>query len=206
MNTNATKKKDNVAAQLTKLIAAQEVARSRDLAARGITGRQLQRLVAAGQVERLGRGLYRAREAEVSEHHTLLQAALLVPKGVVCLLSALRFHGLSTQSPFEVWLALENKSWRPQTSDVPLRLHYFSGRAFTAGIEEHQLAGVSVKIYGAAKTVADCFKFRHKIGLDVALEALRDYLRLRLPEQYLWHYAEICRVQKVIQPYLEALQ
>lgn len=188
------------------IIAAQEVARARDLTVQGITSGRLQRLVRAGKVERVGRGLYRAEEAEVTEHHTLLQAALLVPKGVVCLLSALRFHELTAQAPFEVWLAIGNKSWRPTIGDVPLRIHYFSGRALTSGIEEHLIEGVPVNIYSAAKTVADCFKFRNKIGIDVALEALRDYLRKRMSEKDLWHYAEICRVRKVIYPYLEALQ
>lgn len=180
--------------------------RARDLAEQGINGNRLQRLVRTGQVERVGRGLYRTGQGEETEYHTWTQAALLVPQGVVCLLSALRFHELTTQAPFEVWLAIDNKAWRPTVTDVPLRIHYFSGASLTSGIEEHQLAGVRVKIYGAAKTVADCFKFRNKIGVDVALEALRAYLRQRLPEKDLWDYAKICRVQKIMIPYLEALQ
>lgn len=179
--------------------------RARDWAEQGIKGNRLQRLVRAGQVERVGRGLYRAGQAEETEYHTWAQAALLVPQGVVCLLSALRFHELTTQAPFEVWLAINNKAWRPTVEGVPLRIHYFSGLSLSSGIEEHQLAGVPVKIYGAAKTVADCFKFRNKIGVDVALEALRAYLRRRLPEKDLWNYAKICRVQKVMIPYLEAM-
>lgn len=182
------------------------VLRARDLAERGINGNRLQRLVRAGLVERVGRGLYRAGQAEETEYHTWAQAALLVPQGVICLMSALRFHELTTQAPFEVWLAIGNKAWRPKVTDVPLRIHYYSGASLTSGIEEHRLAGVPVKIYGAAKTVADCFKFRNKIGVDVALEALRAYLRRRLPEKDLWDYAKICRVQKVMIPYLEALQ
>ena len=180
--------------------------RARDLAEQGINGNRLQRLVQNGQVERVGRGLYRAGQAEETEYHTWTQAALLVPQGVICLLSALRFHELTTQAPFEVWLAIGNKAWRPKIVGVPLRIHYFSDASLTSGIEEHQLAGVPVKIYGAAKTVADCFKFRNKIGVDVALEALRAYLRQRLPEKDLWDCAKICRVQKVMIPYLEALQ
>lgn len=180
--------------------------RARDLVEQGINGNRLQRLVQAGQVERVGRGLYRTAQAEETEYHTWAQAALLVPQGVVCLMSALRFHELTTQAPFEVWLAIGNKAWRPTVADVPLRIHYFSGPSLTSGIEEHQLAGVPVKIYSAAKTVADCFKFRNKIGVDVALEALRAYLRQRLPEKDLWDHAKICRVQKIMTPYLEALQ
>lgn len=180
--------------------------RARDLAEQGINGNRLQRLIRVGQVERVRRGLYQAGQGEETEYHTWAQAALLVPQGVVCLLSALRFHELTTQAPFEVWLAIGNKAWRPKVEDVPLRIHYFSGASLTSGIEEHQFAGVPVKIYGAAKTVADCFKFRNKIGVDVALEALRAYLRQRLPEKELWDYAKICRVQKIMIPYLEALQ
>jgi predicted transcriptional regulator of viral defense system len=125
---------------------------------------------------------------------------------VVCLLSALRFHNLTTQAPAEVWLAIDNKAYRPQVDSLPLRLVHFSGAAFTAGIEEQQIEGVSVKIYNPAKTVADCFKYRHKIGLDVALEALKDCLRQRrCSYNDLWRYAEVCRVTQVMKPYLEAL-
>jgi predicted transcriptional regulator of viral defense system len=206
MDIEKTKSAPFVEERILKMISAQEVARSRDLAAHGVTASQLRRLVISGQIERVGRGLYRARRAELTENHSLLEAALLAPKGVVCLLSALRFHDLTTQAPFEVWMAIDNKSWRPTTTDVPLRIHYFSGRALTEGVESHEIEGVPVKIYGAAKTVADCFKFRNKIGVDVAIEALREYLRKRLPERDLLRYAEVCRVRNVIRPYLEALQ
>jgi predicted transcriptional regulator of viral defense system len=206
MSTEAAKKRETAALNLAKIVSTREVARRRDLAAQGVTANHLHRLVESGRVERVGRGLYRAKEAEITEYHTLLEAALLVPKGVVCLLSALRFHDLTTQAPFEVWMAIGNKSWRPTTGDVPLRIHYFSGRALTEGVERHEIEGVPVNIYSAAKTVADCFKFRNKIGVDVAIEALRDYLRKRLPEKDLWRYAEVCRVRNVMYPYLEALQ
>jgi predicted transcriptional regulator of viral defense system len=193
-------------ARALRIIARGQMVRLRNLAPHGIAGNDLQRLVAADQIERVGRGLYRAKDADVTENFSLLQAALLVPKGIVCLLSALRFHDLTTQAPFEVWLAIDNKAWKPTVTDVPLRIHYFTGAALTEGVEEHLLEGVPVKMYSAAKTVADCFKFRHKVGLDVALEALREYFKQRLPEKDLWHYAEICRVKKVIYPYLEAMQ
>jgi predicted transcriptional regulator of viral defense system len=206
MSTEAAKKRETAALNLAKIISTREVARRRDLTAQGVTANHLHRLVESGRVERVGRGLYRAKEAEITEYHTLLEAALLVPKGVVCLLSALRLHDLTTQAPFEVWMAIGNKSWRPTTGDVPLRIHYFSGRALTEGVERHEIEGVPVNIYSAAKTVADCFKFRNKIGVDVAIEALRDYLRKRLPEKDLWRYAEVCRVRNVMYPYLEALQ
>jgi predicted transcriptional regulator of viral defense system len=206
MKAETAKKRKTAALNPVEIISTREVARRRDLAAQGVTKNYLHRLIESGRIERVGRGLYRAKDAEITEYHTLLEAALLAPKGVVCLLSALRFHDLTTQAPFEVWMAIDNKSWRPTTSDVPLRIHYFSGRALTEGVERHEIEGVPVKIYSAAKTVADCFKFRNKIGVDVAIEALRDYLRKRLPEKDLWRYAEVCRVRNVMYPYLEALQ
>jgi len=206
MSTETAKKRETAALNLAEIVSTREVARRRDLAAQGVTANHLHRLIESGRVERVGRGLYRAKEAEITEYHTLIEAALLVPKGVVCLLSALRFHDLTTQAPFEVWMAIGNKSWRPTMGDVPLRIHYFSGRALTEGVERHEIEGVPVNIYSAPKTVADCFKFRNKIGVDVAIEALRDYLRKRLPEKDLWRYAEVCRVRNVMYPYLEALQ
>jgi len=206
MKTETAKKRETAAMDLAEIVPTAEVVRRRDLTAQGVTKNSLQRLIASGRVERVGRGLYRAKDAEITEYHTLLEASLLVPNGIICLLSALRFHDLTTQAPFEVWMAIDNKSWRPTTDDVPLRIHYFSGRALTEGVERHEIEGVPVKIYSAAKTVADCFKFRNKIGVDVAIEALGDYLRKRLPEKDLWRYAEVCRVRKVMYPYLEALQ
>ena len=206
MEIETAEKREPAALDPTEIFSSREVTRWRDLAAQGVTVNHLHRLIESGHVERVGRGLYRAKEAEITEYHTLIEAALLVPKGVVCLLSALRFHDLTTQAPFEIWMAIGNKSWRPTTGDVPLRIHYFSGKALTEGIERHEIEGVPVNIYSAAKTVADCFKFRNKIGVDVAIEALREYLRKRLPEKDLWRYAEVCRVRKVMYPYLEALQ
>jgi predicted transcriptional regulator of viral defense system len=206
MKAETAEKRKTAAMNPAEIVSRREVARRRDLVAEGITTNQLHRLIESGHVEQVGRGLYRAKDAEITEYHTLLEAALLAPKGVVCLLSALRFHDLTTQAPFEVWMAIDNKSWRPTTGDVPLRIHYFSGRALNEGVERHEIEGVPVKIYSAAKTVADCFKFRNKIGVDVAIEALRDYLRKRLPEKDLWRYAYVCRVRNVMYPYLEALQ
>lgn len=181
------------------------VLRPRDLNAHGIPRETLRRLHARGRLHRIGRGLYVLPEADVTEHHTLAQACKRVPQGVVCLLSALRFHELTTQAPFEVWLAIGGKAWRPRVDYPPLRFVRFSGAALTAGIEEHIVEGVLVKVYSPAKTVADCFKYRNKIGLDVALEALRDCRRQRqCSNDELWHYAQICRVANVMRPYLEA--
>jgi predicted transcriptional regulator of viral defense system len=191
--------------QILEIVGEAGVLRPRDLDAHGIPRIYLSRLCERGLLDRVGRGLYVLPDADVSEHHTLAEAGKRVPHGVVCLLSALRFHGLGTQSPSEVWLAIGNKAWRPQVDYPPLRFVRFSERTLEAGVEEHSIEGVLVRIYNPAKTVADCFKYRNKIGLDVALEALRDCRRQRrCTNDELWHYAKICRVANVMRPYMEA--
>ena len=180
--------------------------RPRDLAPLGIPRVSLTRAVRRGQLERVGRGLYGLPGREVSAHGSLAEVALRVPKGVVCLLSALRFHGLTTQAPFEVWLAIENKAIGPKLDYPPLRIVRFSGAALTEGVEEHVVDGVTVRVTGVAKTVADCFKYRNKIGLDVAMEALREsWHEKRMTSDDIWHYAKVCRVANVMRPYLESL-
>jgi len=182
------------------------VLRPRDFVAAGLPRERLYRMVRQGSLVRVGRGLYRHRSARMSVHQSLAEAATLAPNAVICLLTALRFHDLTTQSPSEVWLAVENKAWRPRIDTVAVRLVYMSGDAFTAGVETHRIEGVPVRVYGAAKTVADCFKFRNKIGVDVAVEALRDYIRRnRGGADELWRFAKICRVARVVRPYLEAM-
>jgi predicted transcriptional regulator of viral defense system len=181
------------------------IARSRELERAGLSRTEIRRLVARGVLERVGRGLYRAAEAPLEAGCDLAEAARLVPDAVVCLLSALRFHQLTTQNPVEVWLAIDRKAWRPTVDRPPMRFVYLSGSSLHEGVEEHEIAGVPVRVYGAAKTVADCFKFRNKIGVDVAVEALREYRRAypkRLGE--LVRFAEVNRVTRVMQPYLEA--
>ena len=145
-------------------------------------------------------------DAELTENHSVAAACKRVPRGVVCLLSALRFHDLTTQLPFEVWMAVHPKARRPKLDHPPLRIVRFSGKSLSEGVEEHLVEGVSVRVYALAKTVADCFKYRNKIGLEVALEALREFWRdKRGTMDELWRYAEICRVTNVIRPYLESL-
>jgi predicted transcriptional regulator of viral defense system len=181
------------------------VLRPRDLSAYGIPREYLRRMLDRGLLRRVGRGLYVLPDADATEHHTVAQACKRVPHGVVCLLSALRFHGLTTQAPFEVWLAIGRKAWRPRVDYPPLRLVRFSGAALEAGVEEHQIEGVTVKVYNPAKTIADCFKYRNKVGLDVAIEALRDCRTQRkCSNDELVRYAKVCRVANVIKPYLEA--
>lgn len=182
------------------------VLRPRDLDALGIPRTYLSRLHQAGHLERLGRGLYVLPSADATEHRTLAEAAKRVPNGVICLLSALRFHELTTQEPFEVWMAIGEKAWRPRVEYPRLRVVRFSEAALTEGMEVKKLEGVSVRVFNPAKTVADCFKYRNKIGLDVAIEALRECWReRRCKMDDLWHYADVCRVRNVMRPYLEAL-
>jgi len=184
----------------------QSVLRPRDLVARGLPGAYLGRLEREGAVERLGRGLYRSLSVELTEQHTLAEVCQRVPHGVVCLLSALRFHNLTTQSPAEVWLAIGIKARVPKAGPLPLRIVRFSAAALAAGVEEHLVEGVPVRVYDPAKTVVDCFKYRNKIGLDVALEALRaGWRERRFAMDQIWRYAAICRMTNIMRPYLEGL-
>ncbi len=178
---------------------------ARDLRDQGIPNTYLGRMVEQGLLEKVSRGLYRLPDGPITEFHTLVTAAAKVPQGVVCLLSALSFHDLTTQIPFEIWMALENKAWAPKKGDLPIRYVRSSGEAFTTGVEEHEIEGLLIKIYNPAKTVADCFKYRNKIGVDIAIEALRDgFHKRKFTVDELMHYARICRVHNVMRPYLEA--
>ena len=182
------------------------VLRPRDLDPYHIPRQYLHLLHRRGLVHRVGRGLYIAADVDVTEHHSLAEACKRVPHGVVCLLSALRFYGLTTQAPFEVWMAIDEKARVPKQDALHLRIVRFSGKALTSGIEQHSIERVPVQVYSPAKTVADCFKYRNKIGLEVALEALRDCWRQRRATMdELGEYAKICRMTNVMRPYLESL-
>jgi predicted transcriptional regulator of viral defense system len=196
---------DTASTKLMSLARSYGLVRSKDLAVLGIPRVALTRAVRNGQLQRMARGLY-GLSLPASAHSTFAEVACLVPKGVICLLSALRFHSLTTQAPFEVWLAIANKAAAPKLEYPPLRLVRFSGAALTQGIEEHAVDGVTIRVTSVAKTVADCFKFRNKIGLDVALEALREaWHEKRMTSEEIWHFAKICRVANVMRPYLESL-
>lgn len=180
--------------------------RAKDAEAKGIHRDYLKRLEQQGLLIRSARGIYTSTLAEITESHSLVEAVKRVPHGVICLLSALSFYELTTQAPFEVWLAIPQKARAPKEDILPLRIVYMSGKALESGIEEHEIEGVRVPVYSPAKTVVDCFKFRNKIGLDVALEALRECLKeRRCTIDEIWHYAKICRMQNVMRPYLESL-
>ncbi len=155
---------------------------------------------------RPSRGRYVLPQVDLSENLGLALVAAAVPRATICLLSALRFHAIGTQAPHEVWIAVEQGTTRPRLDYPPVRIALVSGRAFTFGVERHVIDGVPVRIYSAAKTVADCFKFRNKIGLDAALESLREGLRSKsFTREALWTAAKVCRVTAVIRPYLEAI-
>lgn len=172
----------------------------------GIHPEYLRRLCADGRIVRVARGLYALPDVEVTAHHSLVVAAKAVRKGVICLISALSFHNIGTQVPHEVWVAIDRRSAEPRVERPRMRIMRFSGKALTEGVKEHSIEGVTVSIYDAAKTVADCFKYRNKVGLDVALEALREVLRDRkCTVDELWRYAKVCRVASVMRPYMEAL-
>lgn len=182
------------------------VLRPRDLSAHGVQREYLVRLLQQGLLERPARGIYVLADADPGENRSLLEACKRVPHGVVCLLSALRFHGLTTQAPFEVWLAISKKAWLPKVENPPLRIVRFSGPALTTGIVKHVIQGVPVRITSPARTVVDCFKYRNKIGLDVAIEALRDCWRQKKTTMDdLYRTARPLRMANVMRPYLESL-
>lgn len=155
---------------------------------------------------RVGRGRYTASDHPVTENHGLALAGAAVPRGVICLLSALSFHGVGTQLPADVWVAIDRRARRPALGYPRLRVVRFGGKSLVEGVEVHRIEGQPVKVYGVAKTVADLFKYRNKIGVDVALEALRDAWRQqRFTMDEIDRYARVCRVERVLRPYLESL-
>jgi predicted transcriptional regulator of viral defense system len=180
--------------------------RPMDLKRAGLPRDYLYQLAREGIVVRVGRGLYQWPDSDVGHHQALLEVAKMAPHGVVALLSALSFHELTTQNPHAVWLAIDRKARQPLIDTVAVRFVYFSRDAMRHGVEEHNISGVNVKVFCVAKTVVDCFKYRNKIGLDVALEALREgWRKKRFTMDEIYKYAKVCRVHNVMRPYLEAL-
>jgi predicted transcriptional regulator of viral defense system len=182
------------------------IARNSDLKARGVHPQQLRRLLDTGALVRVGRGLYALPNADFTEFQTYAEACTRFPRGTICLLSALRFHELTTQNPFQVWMAFDNRWGTPTDEAIPLHHVNMSGKSLSEGIETYLVAGIPVRVYDIPKTIADCFKYRNTIGLDVALEALKEaWMARKLDLNLLAHYAQICRVGRIIQPYLEML-
>jgi len=188
------------------LVGQKGLLRASDLDAIGAPRIVLTRLSAAGLLDRVGRGLYRLPDAQASEFESLGTIATKVPQAVFCLLTALQFHELTTQLPRQVWIAMPRGSHPPRIDYPPLKMVQFTGEAYAAGVEEVERDGVKLRVYGVAKTVADCFKHRNKIGLDVALEALKDARsRNKASSDDIWRYAKVCRVANVMRPYLESI-
>jgi predicted transcriptional regulator of viral defense system len=182
------------------------ILRPKDLAPHGIARTCLQRLCEQGHLRRIGRGLYELADAEPSPQHAMAAIARRVPSAVVCLLSALRVHDLTTQSPFEVWIAIPRRARTPKLDDLPVRVVRMAPEALGAGVVTTKVDGVAVPVFDLEKTVVDCFRYRSRVGLDVALEAIREYLRRpRRNIDRLLHYAAIGRVKESMRPYLEAL-
>ena len=180
--------------------------RLEDLRQQGIDRRHLYALAEEGSVERVAQGLYRSTDVELCPADDLAEAAIAVPRGVICLVSALVYHDLTDENPSWVHMAIENKRWAPHVITPPVKAYYFSGEAFSAGIEEVQLDGVPVRVYNVEKTLADCLKYRHKLAPGVPQAALRDYVRRhKLRADQLLHYARICRVESLLRLYMEVL-
>ncbi len=171
----------------------------------GVHPRTLYALREAGRLQQVSRGLYRLADLPEFRNPDLATVAARIPQGVICLISALAFHEITTQIPHQVDIVVPRGTKQPRLDFPPTRIFRFSEPMFQAGVETHRVDGVPVRVYGAAKTVADCFKFRNKIGIDVAVEALRDYLKKhRGGMDALWRYAKICRMTNVMRPYLKA--
>jgi predicted transcriptional regulator of viral defense system len=172
----------------------------------GIHRRMLYAMLEVGVVEQLSRGLYRLSDLPPLGNPDFVSVSLKIPNGAICLISALAYHEITTQVPHEVYVALDRGTEAPRLGHPPLRVFWFSGESFTIGIEKHKIDGVPVRIYSPEKTIADCFKYRNKIGLDIAIEALKLYReKKRLKLEDLMQIARVCRVEKVIRPYIEAL-
>ena len=191
--------------QALKLLGAHSMMRLKDFAAHRIGPETLARLVRDGIVVRPARGLYQLADGAVDARRTLAEAAALVPKGIICLVSALQFHGLTLQMPSSVWMAIERTAWRPRINYPPIRFVRFTGSALSEGIKRHRIEGVQVAITDPARTIVECFRYRAKVGIDVAMEGLREGLRQRkATSDQLWRYATKARIWSTMKPYVEA--
>lgn len=189
-----------------KLLAARGMARLADLRAAGVTAATMTRMANDGEVVRLARGLYQLADAELDAQHSLAEAATRVPKGVICLTSALAFHGLTDQLPRKVWIAIGVSDWAPEPSSPPLRIVRMTNALLGDGVETHMIESVPVKMFGIAKTIADCFRHRRSVGLSIALEGLQEALRQRkVTPAAMSRQAAKSGVATVMRPYLEAL-
>ena len=182
------------------------VINAKDLESVGISRNYLYTLAKEGLIERVERGIYTSKTARVTEYFDYLEVAKQVPKAVFCLISSLLFHQLTTQIQQEIWIAIPQGSWKPRISYPPVNITFVSPKPYVYGIEEHEINGTKIKVYSPAKTVADCFKFRNKVGLDVAIESLKEVIHSKkATPDAIMRAAKVNRVVKIVQPYLEAL-
>lgn len=180
--------------------------RAHDLEERGVPRGRLRGMLLRKEIHRVARGLYRLRDAPLTELETIAAVSKRIPNAIVCLLTALHVHGIGTQAPRDVWIALDRKARKPQASGLPVRVVRFSGPMLRYAIETREVLGVPLRLTSPARTVVDCFRYRKKIGLDVALEALRDAVNSRRATvDEIARTAEVCRIQTVISPYLESV-
>ncbi len=181
--------------------------RTRDLETLGLSFAKLRKLMEEGTIERIARGLYRFVKTEPTEHHTLAAVCARIPNGIICLLSALRYHEIGTQLPRQVWIAIPHKARAPKLPEFPIRLIRFSGPSLRYGVESVTMEGIEARITSPARTMVDCFRFRRLVGRDVALEAMRETLREKkaTPDE-IWRAAEICRAKSLVGPYLEVMR
>lgn len=206
MTATATASSSTHEQQVLRLARARRLLRAREVTQQGLPTIALTRLVQAGKLERVARGLYGIPGARISEHRSLAEVSARVPRGVVCLLSALRVHEIGTQAPHEVWIAIPPHMVSPRLDQPAVRVVRMSDAALADGVVRMKIDGVDVPVFNAARTVVDCFRFRNKIGLDVALEALRDgWSRRKFRLDDLWRYATLGRVANVMRPYIEAI-
>ena len=192
--------------QTLKLVKRMGLVRPKELSQHRIPVIYLRRLVQRGQLVQPARGVYAVAGHEPTLHHSLAAVSKRIPRGVVCLISALAYHEIGTQLPSVVWLAINQRSRPLVTKGLPVRIVRFSGRALTEGVQEHKIEGATVWVTNPAKTIADCFKFRNKIGMDAVIEALRLYRRTSdFDVNELMKFGKICRVERVMRPYVEAI-
>lgn len=192
--------------QLLRMFQRSGFVRPRELERAGVPRWALYEMVREGAIQRQGRGIYTLPDAPITENHSYAETIKRVPRGIICLISALRYHGLTMQNPAEVWVAIPRGEWQPKSDGLRLRIVQFSGKALRVGIEAHHVEGVKIAVTNVARTIVDCFKFRNKIGTDVAVEALRDGWRTkRFKMKELWQYASAFRMSRVMMPYLETL-
>ena len=205
-HTVVTMRQTKHAQQVLNLLNEQGILRPSDLDSIGVPRVVLTRMTSAGLLEKVSRGLYRLPHSASSEYESLTTVAKRSPKAIFCLFTALQFHELTTQLPRQVWIAMPRGSHQPKIDYPPIKMVQFSGEAYSAGIEQVEYDQIQIRVYSMAKTIADCFKHRNTIGIDIALEALRDARAKDVSADELWRYAKICRVTNIMRPYLEATQ